>query len=133
MALPMIQQARNQQMLQSALSGEARAAPVAPQGGAPASGGYIDRLVQDESAGRADARNGNVLWTFNAGAGVNATIVTDATGARLVYTSSSTGTDNGFRITATPAPGASTGVPMVWYSASGESGRGAGRSCSSRS
>jgi flagellar hook-associated protein 2 len=35
-----------------------------------------------------------------AGAGVNASIVTDATGARLVLTSSSTGTANGFRVTA---------------------------------
>jgi flagellar hook-associated protein 2 len=35
-----------------------------------------------------------------AGTGVNASIVTDATGARLVLTSSATGTANGFRVTA---------------------------------
>lgn len=50
-----------------------------------------------------------------AGAGVNATVVTDATGARLVYTSSSTGTDNGFRITATPASGAGADLSTVAF------------------
>jgi flagellar hook-associated protein 2 len=41
-----------------------------------------------------------------AGAGVNASIVNDASGARLAIRSTSTGADNGFRITAVPdAPG----------------------------
>jgi len=41
-------------------------------------------------------------------AGVNATVVTDASGARLVYTAKSTGTDNGFRVTAADSDGGNT-------------------------
>jgi flagellar hook-associated protein 2 len=40
--------------------------------------------------------------------GVTATIVNDASGSRLVYTSSTTGTDNAFRITAADSDGANT-------------------------
>ena len=48
-----------------------------------------------------------------AGAGVNATIVTDTSGARLVYTASSTGAANGFRIAA--ASGAAPGLQaLAW-------------------
>lgn len=61
MALPMIQQARNQQMLQSALTGEGPAPATAPAGGMaqPVSGGggYLDTLIRDESGGDATARN----------------------------------------------------------------------------
>ena len=41
-------------------------------------------------------------------AGVNATVVTDASGARLVYTSKATGSDNGFRVTAADNDGGNT-------------------------
>ena len=40
--------------------------------------------------------------------GVSATIVNDATGSRLVFTSSTTGTDNAFRVTAVDADSANT-------------------------
>jgi len=40
--------------------------------------------------------------------GVAATIVNDASGSRLVFSSSTTGTDNGFRITAADSDGANT-------------------------
>lgn len=43
-----------------------------------------------------------------AGAGVSASVVTDASGARLVFTSSTTGADNAFRITAADADGGNT-------------------------
>ena len=57
----------------------------------------------------------NVRDKINAaGAGVSASIVNDATGARLVMTSSATGTDNGFRVTTTDAPGA-TGLAKLAY------------------
>lgn len=39
------------------------------------------------------------------GSGVTATIVNDATGARLVYSSATTGTDNAFRVTSTDSDG----------------------------
>ena len=56
-----------------------------------------------------------------AGAGVTATIVTDTTGARLVYTSSSTGAANGFRIQATPAGGGGTALAALAYDPPGSS------------
>jgi flagellar hook-associated protein 2 len=43
-----------------------------------------------------------------AGAGVSASVVNDASGARLVYSASTTGTDNAFRITALDADGGNT-------------------------
>lgn len=43
-----------------------------------------------------------------ANAGITASIVSDASGARLVYSSATTGTDNAFRISATDADGANT-------------------------
>lgn len=44
----------------------------------------------------------------SAGAGVNASIVNDASGSRLVFTASTTGTDNAFRITAADNDGNNT-------------------------
>ena len=44
----------------------------------------------------------------SSGSGVSATIVNDASGSRLVFTSSTTGTDNAFRITAADADSANT-------------------------
>jgi flagellar hook-associated protein 2 len=44
----------------------------------------------------------------SAGAGVTASIVTDTTGSRLVYSSSTTGTDNAFRVTAADSDGGNT-------------------------
>ncbi|MEP6875173.1 MAG: flagellar filament capping protein FliD [Burkholderiales bacterium] len=43
-----------------------------------------------------------------AGAGVTASVVNDATGSRLVYSSSATGTDNTFRVTAADSDGNNT-------------------------
>jgi flagellar hook-associated protein 2 len=44
----------------------------------------------------------------DAGAGISAAVVTDSTGARLVLSSSTTGTTNGFRVTATDSDGGNT-------------------------
>jgi flagellar hook-associated protein 2 len=44
----------------------------------------------------------------SAGAGVNAAVVNDASGSRLVFSSSTTGTDNAFRITAVDSDGNNT-------------------------
>ncbi len=44
----------------------------------------------------------------SAGAGVTASIVTDTTGSRLVFSSNTTGTDNAFRITASDSDGGNT-------------------------
>jgi flagellar hook-associated protein 2 len=48
-----------------------------------------------------------------AGAGVNAAVVNDASGARLVFSSTTTGTDNAFRITATDSDGGNTDAAGV--------------------
>lgn len=59
-----------------------------------------------------------------AGAGVTATIVNDASGARLSLRSSSTGLENGFRITASETTDdgtAGTGLSMLGYDAAGSS------------
>ena len=53
-----------------------------------------------------------------AGAGVNASIVTDLSGSRMVLTSTNTGTDNGFRVTAQDADGNNadaTGLSALAY------------------
>jgi len=59
MALPMLTQERENNMIAGALRGEMPgAASPAPQAAAPAGGGdYLTRLVADESGGRPDARN----------------------------------------------------------------------------
>jgi flagellar hook-associated protein 2 len=54
----------------------------------------------------------------NSGSGVNATIVNDASGARLVLQSANTGESNGFKVTATDADGGNTdgsGVSALAY------------------
>ena len=58
----------------------------------------------------------------SAGAGVSASIVTDASGSRMVLSSSTTGADNGFRISASDSDGVNTdaaGVSALAYDPAG--------------
>jgi len=58
-----------------------------------------------------------------AGAGVNASIVTDSTGSRLVLSSRTTGAGNGFRVTATNNDSSNTALSALGYDpASGTTG-----------
>ena len=70
----------------------------------------------------------NVRDKINAAkAGVTASIVTDATGSRLVMTSSTTGAANGFRVTTADSDGANTdasGLSMLAFDPPGGTGSG---------
>lgn len=72
--------------------------------------------IPDDATSLADIRDA----INDAGAGVTATIINDANGARLSIRSSETGADNGFRITATENVddgNAATGLSVLGYDA----------------